>query len=67
MEKNMGTVDRTLRSIVAVLVGVLLLTGALDGIPGITLGALAFAFLATSIVSSCPLYLPFRVSTRRKQ
>jgi hypothetical protein len=66
MKKNMGTLDRIIRVILAAVVGVLYLTGAISGTAALILGALAVVFLATSAVSSCPLYLPFNISTRPK-
>jgi hypothetical protein len=66
MTKNMGTIDRTLRTALAIGVGVLYFTGQIGGVTAIVLGALAVVFLATSTVGSCPLYLPFGLSTRGK-
>lgn len=64
MTKNMGTIDRTLRTALAIGVGVFYFTGQIGGVTAIVLGALAVIFLATSTVGSCPLYLPFGLSTR---
>lgn len=66
MKKNMGTIDRIIRVILAAVVGVLYFTGAISGTVALVLGALALVFLATSVVSSCPLYMPFNISTRPK-
>ncbi len=65
-KKNMGTVDRALRVVAALVVGVLILTGTLSGLAAIILGVLAVIFVLTSFVSFCPLYLPFGFSTRAK-
>ncbi len=66
MKPNMGTVDRIIRSALAILVGVLYFTGQISGIAAIVLGVLAVVFLLTSVVSFCPLYAPFRISTKAK-
>jgi len=66
MKKNMGTLDRILRVIIALAIGVLYYMGMISGTVAIVLGALALVFLATSLVSTCPLYLPFNISTRPK-
>ncbi len=66
MKKNMGSLDRIIRVILAAVVVVLYFTGAISGTAALILGALAVVFLATSAVSSCPLYLPFNISTRPK-
>lgn len=62
----MGTIDRIIRVILAVVVGVMYLTGTISGTVALVLGAVAIVFLATSAVSSCPLYMPFNISTRPK-
>jgi hypothetical protein len=66
MKKNMGTIDRVIRTIIAVILGILILTGVVKGIFVIILGIIAVAFLATSIFGLCPAYLPLGISTRRK-
>ncbi len=67
MKSNMGKMDRTLRVLVAVAVGVLYFTGVISGAVAIILGILAIVFLATSLVGTCPLYLPFGLSTKGNQ
>lgn len=66
MKKNMGTADRTIRTILAVVIGLLLLTEQITGVVGIILGVLAIIFLLTSAISFCPLYLPFGISTKKE-
>ena len=65
MKKNMGSVDRTVRTIIAVIVGILYFTGQISGTVAIVLGILALVFLLTSFIGTCPLYLPFGLSTRK--
>lgn len=65
MKKNMGSIDRTVRTIIAVIVAILYFTGQISGTVAIILGILAIIFLLTSIVGTCPLYLPFGLSTRQ--
>ncbi len=66
MKKNMGTADRIIRTVAAVVIGVLLLAGTLSGTLAIVLGVLAIVFLLTSAVGWCPLYAPFKISTMKK-
>jgi hypothetical protein len=66
MKKNMGTADRAIRTIAAIVIGLLLLTEQITGVVGITLGVFAVVFLLTSAMSFCPLYLPFRISTKKE-
>jgi hypothetical protein len=63
----MGTVDRIIRILLAVVVLVLYLTGAISGLAAVILGVLAVIFVLTSLVGFCPLYLPFKLSTLRKK
>jgi len=63
MKKNMGTIDRLVRTAVAVVVAVLILTGVLTGAAAIILGILAGIFLLTSLVGFCPLYRPIGLKT----
>ncbi|MEM1094082.1 MAG: DUF2892 domain-containing protein [Bacteroidota bacterium] len=65
MKKNLGTVDRAVRVLLAVIVAVLYVTGTISGTVAIVLGVAALVFLATSFVGTCPAYLPFGLSTRR--
>lgn len=65
MTKNMGTIDRTLRFAVAVLIAVLYFADVISGTVALVLGIIAVVFLLTSFVGTCPAYLPFGLSTRR--
>ena len=66
MKTNMGSFDRMLRLIVAVVIAVLYFTNIITGTLGIILLVLASVFALTSTVSVCPLYLPFGFSTKKK-
>jgi len=66
MKKNMGAVDRIIRIFLAVVVLVLYLTDQLSGLALIILGIFAVIFLITSLIGFCPLYVPFKISTRKK-
>jgi hypothetical protein len=65
MKKNMGSVDRFTRILIAVTIAVLYFTNVVGGVIGIVLMAVAAIFLLTSFVSFCPLYLPLGISTRK--
>jgi len=66
LNKNMGTLDRIIRLVIAVAVAVLYFTGSLSGLAAIILGILAIIFVVTSFVGFCPLYLAFGLSTRKQ-
>lgn len=62
----MGNADRVIRVLVAVVIAVLYLTNQITGFTAFVLGAVALIFITTSLVSVCPLYLPFGLSTANK-
>ena len=66
MIKNMGTADRVIRTVLALIVIALYFTGKITGVTAIILGIVAVIFLLTSLITFCPLYVPFKLSTRKK-
>ena len=67
MKPNMGSVDRVVRIVVAVLIAALYFGGIIEGALGIVLLILAVVFALTSMVSFCPLYAPFGFRTCPKK
>jgi hypothetical protein len=63
MKKNMGFADRTIRVIAALAFAGLIATKTVTGVPAAVLGLLAVVFTATALIGTCPLYLPFGIST----
>ena len=63
MKKNMGSSDRIIRIILALLFGVLYFTGTVTGTVGGILLILGVVFLGTSIINYCPLYSLFGINT----
>jgi len=63
MKKNMGSTDKSIRILVAVLVGVLYFTNLISGTLALVLEILAVVFLLTSFLSFCPLYAIFNINT----
>jgi hypothetical protein len=63
MKKNMGTADRGIRIVLAIVFAVLYATNVITGTLGVVLLVLAGVFLATSFTSFCPLYAPFGLRT----
>lgn len=66
MKKNIGSTDKIIRIILAVIVVVLYFTNTISGTLALVLGAFAIILLITSFINFCPLYLPFGISTRKK-
>ncbi len=67
MKKNMGSADKIIRILIAIVLGVLYYMGVLSGTLGIVLLVFAGVFVITSFVSFCPLYAPFGMSTDCKK
>ena len=67
MKKNMGTIDKLIRVFIAAVIGVIYFMGLINGVTAIILLVLAGVFLLTSLISVCPLYLPFGISTINKE
>lgn len=67
MKKNMGNMDKVIRVLIALVIGVLVFAEVLTGTLAIVLLVLAGIFVITSFVGTCPLYLPFGVSTCKKE
>jgi hypothetical protein len=67
MKKNMGTIDKVIRILVAVVVVILFFTNIISGTLAYILLALSAIFVVTSLLSFCPLYLPFGLNTGKKE
>ncbi len=66
MKKNMGLIDKLVRATVAILIIGLYMAGQISDTTAIIFLILAGVFILTSFISFCPLYVPFRLSTRKK-
>lgn len=66
MIKNMGSSDKIIRLILAIVFAVLYFAKIATGTLGIILIIIAVIFLVTSLVGFCPLYVPFKISTKKK-
>ena len=67
MKLNMGSADRIIRLIVASALAVLYFTDQISGLAMIILVFFALIFVLTSFVGVCPLYLPFKLSTKKTE
>jgi hypothetical protein len=66
MKKNMGSMDRLIRVIIAILLGSLYFTNVITGALGIVLISLSIIFVLTSLIGFCPLYTLFGIKTCKK-
>jgi hypothetical protein len=67
MKKNMGTLDKVVRILAALVLAGLYFTNVISGTVAIALLVVAGIFIVTSFMSFCPLYFPFGISTRKKE
>ena len=63
----MGSADKLIRVLIAVVIAVLYYLGKIEGTLAIVLMAFAIIFLLTSLVSFCPLYTIFGIKTCKKE
>ncbi len=67
MKKNMGSTDKTVRLVAALVIVILAFAKVITGVWAVVLLILAAVFVITSLVSFCPLYLPFGMNTSKKK
>ncbi|MFA5047166.1 MAG: DUF2892 domain-containing protein [Paludibacter sp.] len=67
MKSNMGTIDKAVRILIALVFIGLYFTNIISGTLGIVLLVLAGVFILTSLISFCPLYLPLGINTGKKK
>lgn len=63
MKKNIGSVDKIVRLLIAAIISILYLTSTISGTIGIVLLILAAILLLTSAINFCGLYTLFGVNT----
>jgi hypothetical protein len=66
MKKNIGTIDKVIRILVAAVVLVLYFTHVISGTLAIILLILAGVFVVTSLINFCPIWAGLGISTRKK-
>lgn len=59
----MGSADRIIRVLIALIIATLYFMEIISGTVAIVLLVLGAVFLLTSLISTCPLYMPFGLST----
>lgn len=67
MKKNVGNIDRIVRIIIAVIIAALYFAGIIQGTLAIILLIVGAILILTSFISTCPLYMPFGINTRKKK
>ena len=67
MKKNMGTIDKTVRILVAAVVVLLYFTHVISGTLAVVLLVLSAVFVLTSLLGFCPLYMLTGMNTNKKE
>ena len=67
MKTNMGSADRVIRIIIAIVILGLYFTDIISGTTAIIGLVLAAIFILTSFLRFCPLYFLFGISTKKKE
>ena len=67
MKRNMSTLDRIIRTLIAITFAVLYFTGIVPGALGIVLLVVGVVFVLTAILGWCPIYALFKLSTSRSK
>ncbi|HAR72277.1 YgaP family membrane protein [Empedobacter falsenii] len=67
MKKNMGTFDKSIRLLIAIILVVLYFTNVISGTLGIIALIIAGVFILTSLLSFCPLYTVLGFNTCEKK
>ncbi|MGB2867289.1 MAG: DUF2892 domain-containing protein [Bacteroidota bacterium] len=65
MKLNIGSSDRLVRILAAVVIAGLYFTDQISGLTALALGAIAVIFVLTGAIGFCPLYAPFSFSTKK--
>ncbi|MDB4286383.1 DUF2892 domain-containing protein [bacterium] len=66
MKTNMSIIDRVLRGMVALVLGVLILMETFGGVASVVLTIVAVVFIFTAYWGACPIYRLFKVGTLGK-
>jgi hypothetical protein len=67
MKKNVGSIDKVVRILMAVVVIVLFFANVISGTLAVILLVLSAILILTSLISFCPIYWPFGISTDKKK
>lgn len=63
MKRNVGSIDKIVRLLIAAVIVMLFATNVIGGTLGLILLGVAVILAATSMLGRCPIYLPFGIST----
>ncbi len=67
MKKNMGSTDKMIRLVLAIVMALLVYFKVVEGYFAIALLCLSVVFVLTSLMNFCPLYTLFGINTCKKK
>ena len=67
MKSNMGSADKAIRIVLAIVFTGLYITKLVEGTVGLALLVIGGVFLLTSVISFCPLYTLLGMNTSEKK
>ena len=67
MKKNVGSIDKVIRIILAAVIGILAITQMISGIFAVLMLILAGVLILTTVISFCPIYYPMGISTAKNE
>ncbi len=67
MKSNIGTTDKIVRILLAIVIAVLYFTKVISGTPGIILLALGVILLLTALINFCPIWAMLGINTKKKK
>jgi hypothetical protein len=63
MKKNVGSIDKMIRLVIAAVLAILIIAGIITGVWATIAGVIAFAMVITSLFGFCGLYKLFGITT----
>jgi hypothetical protein len=67
MKRNVGSVDKVIRTLIALVIVILAFTKVITGVLAILLLVLAGILVLTSLISFCPIWRVLGISSAKKQ
>ncbi|MDX9947359.1 MAG: DUF2892 domain-containing protein [Bacteroidales bacterium] len=67
MKKNIGTIDKAVRLVLAAIILLLYFTNVISGTLALVLIFVAMILTLTSLIGVCPFYIPFGINTISKK
>lgn len=67
MKKNINSIDRIARLLIAAVVAILYFTHQIQGTLAVILGIAAIIIAATALINFCPIYYILGISTKKNK